>query len=104
MKRNCLFLLLLLAVVLMNGCRGGGSADKNALAPVSVIVQKVAKASVSRDISASGNIEGNKTARLGFLVAGKINYIAGEEGATLGAGKLPDRQRDGRRQSGAGSG
>lgn len=88
MKRNCLLLLLLLAVVLMNGCQGKETADKNAPPPVSVIAQKVAKASVNREISASGNIEGNKTARLGFLVAGKINYIAGEEGATLGAGKL----------------
>ena len=88
MKRNCLLLLLVLAVALMNGCQNGKSADKNAPAPVSIITQKVAKTSVSREISASGNIEGNKTTRLGFLVAGKINYIAGEEGMTLGAGKL----------------
>ncbi len=82
-----LFLLLLFAACFINGCTGEPS-NKKALDPISVITQKVEKIAVNREITASGNIEGSKTARLGFLVAGKINYIAGEEGATIGAGQL----------------
>lgn len=88
MKRNPLCLLLLFVTLIMIGCTGGEQANKNAVAPVSVISQKVEKTSINKEISASGNIEGNKTARLGFLVAGKINYIAGDEGSTIGTGQL----------------
>jgi RND family efflux transporter MFP subunit len=87
MKRNILSLLFIFTALIINGCTAE-PVNKKAMDPVPVISQKVERVSISREISASGNIEGNKTARLGFLVAGKINYIAGEEGATLGAGKL----------------
>ena len=85
--KNILSLLFIWAALMMNGCTGE-PVNKKALDPVPVIVQKAERVSINREISASGNIEGNKTARLGFLVAGKINYIAGEEGMTIGAGKL----------------
>ncbi|MDD4091687.1 MAG: efflux RND transporter periplasmic adaptor subunit, partial [Smithellaceae bacterium] len=39
-------------------------------------------------IAVSGNIEGSKTARLGFMVSGKINYIAAREGAMIEKGQL----------------
>jgi RND family efflux transporter MFP subunit len=39
-------------------------------------------------ISMSGNIEGNTTVRLGFLVAGKINYISNKEGQNISKGQL----------------
>lgn len=53
---------------------------------------------MAKVISVSGNIEGFKTARLGFMVAGKINYIAAKEGGTIEAGQLlasldPDNYR-----------
>jgi membrane fusion protein, multidrug efflux system len=83
-----MFLIYFLAV----GCSGGGGvaspAEQKSVSPAAVIAQKVEKSLINREISASGNIEGNKTARLGFLVAGKINYIAGEEGSSIGAGQL----------------
>jgi RND family efflux transporter MFP subunit len=81
-------LFFLFAAIFIMSCRGADSVNKNAVDPVSVITQKVEKTQVNREISASGNIEGNKTARLGFLVAGKINFIAGDEGSTIGAGQL----------------
>ena len=87
MKRNILSLLFIWAALMMNSCTEE-PVNKKALDPMPVISQKVERVSINREISASGNIEGNKTARLGFLVAGKINYIAGEEGMTIGAGKL----------------
>lgn len=39
----------------------------------------------AQNLVVSGNIEGNKTVRLGFMVAGRINYIAAEEGQTVKA-------------------
>ena len=87
MKRNRLCLLFLFAAMIMNSCTGE-PANKKTVNPVPVISQKVEKISINKEISASGNIEGNKTAHLGFLVAGKINYIAGNEGSTIGAGQL----------------
>jgi len=87
MRKNMLSLFFILTALMMNSCTEE-PANKRAMDPVPVISQKVERVSVNREISASGNIEGNKTARLGFPVAGKINYIAGEEGMTIGAGKL----------------
>lgn len=55
---------------------------------VTVLAQKIEKQSTAKIIAASGNIEGMKTVRLGFLVAGKINYVAGKEGEIIEAGQL----------------
>jgi len=82
------FISIFLCIIMLTGCSSEKQATVNALEPVPVITQRIQKMSINREISASGNIEGNKTARLGFLVAGKINYIAGEEGSTIGAGQL----------------
>lgn len=97
MKKYILLLLLPLAAWMINGCTGE-PVNKKAIAPIPVMTQKAEKTAVNKEIKASGNIEGSKTARLGFLVAGKINYIAGEEGSTLSAGQLlasldPDNYR-----------
>lgn len=51
--------------------------------PVPVVVTRVTQSSVADEISISGNIEGYKTVRLGFMVAGKINYIAASEGQSV---------------------
>ena len=92
MKKTSLFLMFLMCFFAVGCSRGGGTTGqaerKNGLPPVAVITQKVEKSSINREISASGNIEGSKTARLGFLVAGKVNYISGEEGSTINAGQL----------------
>lgn len=40
------------------------------------------------EISLSGNIEGYKTVRLGFMVAGRIDFIAIDEGQTISKGQL----------------
>ena len=69
-----------------------GCGDKDAArpenAPVFVIAQKIEKKTVAKVIAVSGNIEGSKTARLGFMVSGKINYIAAREGAVIEKGQL----------------
>lgn len=88
MKIKYFFSLMLIAIIGFAGCKGKKSVDKNANEVIPVTVQKLQIVSVNEEISASANIEGNKTVKLGFMVAGKINYIAAEEGATIKAGQL----------------
>lgn len=69
-----------------------GCGDKDAARPendpVFVIAKKIEKKTAAKVIAVSGNIEGSKTARLGFMVSGKINYIAAREGAMIEKGQL----------------
>ena len=81
------FFLFWLVLFLMFGCGDKDSSGPEA-APVFVIAQKIEKKAVTRVIAVSGNIEGSKTARLGFMVSGKINYIAAREGAMIEKGQL----------------
>lgn len=53
-----------------------------------VVTEQVQTSASSEELSVSGNVEGFKTVRLGFLVPGKINYIAAEEGQMLSRGQL----------------
>jgi membrane fusion protein (multidrug efflux system) len=82
--------------LLISGC--SSKVANEPVSPIPVLVKKIEMESVAKVISVSGNIEGLKTARLGFMVAGKINYIAAKEGATIEAGQLlasldPDNYR-----------
>lgn len=88
MKSKYSFLFFLSIIIVMTGCNAGKPARENAVQPVPVLTQRVNKISLNREISASGNIEGKKTVKLGFMVAGKVNYIAVDEGAMIGAGQL----------------
>ena len=81
----CLFLT---ALLMLFGCNSNQAANEQANVPIPVVAKQIAKMSVDKEISASGNIEGRKTVRLGFLVAGKINYIGAGEGEPLQAGQL----------------
>lgn len=81
------FLFLWPVLFLMFGCGDKDAAGPEA-APVFVIAQKIEKKTVAGVIAVSGNIEGSKTARLGFMVSGKINYIAAREGAMIEKGQL----------------
>ena len=87
MTRRLLIIGLAMAVLATAGCSGGNAPVDQAPA-VHVLTQRVQKIAVNREISVSGNIEGNKTVRLGFLVAGKINFIAANEGAAISTGQL----------------
>jgi len=79
--------MVLMALLLIHGCSGkvpGGEAG----VPISVVSQQIGKISIDQEVLASGNVEGRKTVKLGFLVAGKINYIAVGEGEMIAAGQL----------------
>lgn len=80
--------LLLMAVFVISGCNSNKTTNEQTNVSVPVVVKQVIKISVDNEIAVSGNIEGRKTVKLGFLVAGKVNYIAAGEGASLEAGQL----------------
>jgi membrane fusion protein, multidrug efflux system len=73
---------------LIFGCGSDKAAGDQTKASLSVVVKQIDKISIDKEIAVSGNIEGRKTVKLGFMVAGKINYIAGSEGQTIEAGQL----------------
>jgi len=85
-NRICGFVLI--ALLGITGCKIRGNESANAEKPPMVEVLKVSSMEVRKSLSFSGNIEGNTTVRLGFMVAGKINFIAAEEGDSLRAGEL----------------
>lgn len=78
---------LLVTAFLIFGC-SSGVENKHTDISVTVLAKKIERESVERVISLSGNIEGFKTAKLGFMVSGKVNYIAVKEGAAVEEGQL----------------
>ncbi len=91
MKRNHIFQAMALGLFL-SSCNSDQpstpaeeSTRQNA---VPVIVTHLQPVKGAGEISISGNIEGNKTVRLGFMVAGKINHIAAAEGQPISKGQL----------------
>lgn len=69
--------VILTPFLLMAGCRNQNS-DNNFEKPIPVITCGPANLSISLDIKASGNAEGFRTVKIGFMVAGRINFIDGE--------------------------
>lgn len=85
---NKLISLIILIFSVLTGCKTSRSKQESFDSAVYVITDTVKKISADHEICLSGNIEGDKTVRLGFLVAGKINYIAANEGQTVLKGQL----------------
>lgn len=78
---------LLFGAVFLTGCSGNEKAQKEQT-PVSVEVQEIQLESHEDELVLSGNIEGNSTVRLGFMVAGKIDRIGVKEGQSVTKGQL----------------
>jgi RND family efflux transporter MFP subunit len=75
--------------LLFAGCKQkGNNVTKAKEAPTTVLTEKVKTITATDEISVSGNIEGNTTVRLGFLVAGKLNFISNKEGDNIEKGQL----------------
>lgn len=80
--------LLLSFSIILNGCQTRKAPPQATESSIPVVTGIVKKIPVGDEISLSGNIEGSKTVRLGFLVAGKIDYIALNEGENVSKGQL----------------
>ncbi len=91
-KSSAVLLSMLFLAMNFSGCGVKNAELKKEGIPlestIPVVTQKVEKTSANKEILVSGNIEGRKTVRLGFLVSGKINYVAIEEGSNISAGQL----------------
>jgi len=88
MKINNLFKLLVASTLILVGCNGKKTAETVTNDAVTVKTQSISATSSDKKMSVSGNIEGNKTVRLGFMVAGRINFIAAEEGQKVQTGQV----------------
>ncbi|MCD7973716.1 MAG: efflux RND transporter periplasmic adaptor subunit [Candidatus Azobacteroides sp.] len=81
---------LLISLFLFSSChkKSGVATDTGENDSILVITEKIGKSNVSNRLFLSGNIEGNKTVRLGFMVPGKINYFPVEEGQKVNSGQF----------------
>jgi multidrug efflux pump subunit AcrA (membrane-fusion protein) len=86
---KCLnFFVIVFVWLIFFGCNAKKNSIETISPPIRVPLKKVQYETISRNVLVSGNIEGSKTVKLGFMVSGKINYIAGEEGDFLKEGQL----------------
>jgi RND family efflux transporter, MFP subunit len=88
MKEKILILTLLVASLYLWSCGEKKETENNGDRVIPVNVKPIQMSTTRQEVTVTGNIEGNKTVRLGFMVAGKINYIAAEEGRNIRAGQL----------------
>ncbi|MBD1365408.1 efflux RND transporter periplasmic adaptor subunit [Mucilaginibacter sp. ZT4R22] len=63
-------------------------ATQNAPLSTAVETEVVHPDTIAKEVSVSGNIEGNTTVRLSFMVGGKINYISNKEGENITKGQM----------------
>ena len=87
MIKNFLFFISLL-VILIAGCNTKKNKPAATPTPIPVVTCRVTEITAGDEISLSGNIEGFKTVRLGFMVAGRINFIAVNEGESVKQGQM----------------
>jgi membrane fusion protein, multidrug efflux system len=80
--------LLLLTSFVLAGCQTKKKPQEATETAIPVVTATVTRIVAGEEISLSGNIEGSKTVRLGFMVAGKIDYIATSEGGRISKGQL----------------
>lgn len=80
---------ILAVLVLLTACAGSHEQSRaDADNATAVEIQKVMPQPVTDVITLSGNIEGKTTIKLGFLVPGKVDYIAAKEGTPIAKGQL----------------
>jgi len=80
--------LVFMVILVMQGCHTRPEKLAGNETPVAVVTATASRTKESKEISLSGNVEGYRTVRLGFMVAGRINYIGAEEGGQVFRGRL----------------
>jgi RND family efflux transporter MFP subunit len=78
----------LLIIIVLTGCKAKKTNKENKEDSVAVVISPAKRIMSQKIISLSGNIEGDRTVRLGFMVTGKIDYIAVNEGENVSKGML----------------
>jgi RND family efflux transporter MFP subunit len=78
----------LIVLFVLAGCQAGNKKKSDKEESITVIVSPAKKIFSQKVISLSGNIEGDRTVRLGFMVSGKIDFIAVNEGENVRKGML----------------
>lgn len=86
MKKILLQLGILLLII--TACNHKATSVSEDSLAVAVKTNIVTEEKLNAVIALSGNVEGEKTIRLGFLVAGKVNQIAVVEGDVISKGQL----------------
>jgi len=82
------FCLIIITLLITGSCRSANKQSGTEETAIPVVTSRAAKVLFGNEISLSGNIEGKRTVRLGFLVAGKIESITAEEGQLVAKGQL----------------
>ncbi len=88
MRNKRLMAVFALTALGLFSCNNNLQPSNTATNNVPVLTQKVQMSADSSLLLVSGNIEGKKTVRLGFMVAGKIDLISLEEGQSVKANQL----------------
>jgi len=71
------------------GCRNKEThASDNSPVVMAVKTEEIHPVTIAGEVSVSGNVEGNTTVKLGFMVGGKINYVSNNEGESISKGQL----------------
>ena len=80
--------LISLVIFIHGGCHTNRNMPASDTTELPVVTGQATLIETKKEISLSGNIEGFKTVRLGFMVAGRINFIAVNEGQRVSLGQL----------------
>jgi membrane fusion protein, multidrug efflux system len=75
-------------VLISSSCQSEYRKKESVETAIPVVAAQARVSVINNEISISGNIEGNRTVRLGFTVAGKINFIAANEGQSVAKDQL----------------
>jgi len=85
---NRLIYFIVLIALFISCCQSKRGNPEGSETAIPVVTGSAVKIDSKKEISISGNIEGFKTVRLGFMVAGKIDFIAANEGQLISKGQL----------------
>jgi RND family efflux transporter MFP subunit len=80
--------LIALIFFVVTGCQTRKTQPEALETAIPVVTGSVTRIVTGDEISLSGNIEGCKTVRLGFMIAGKIDFIAVNEGEMISKGQM----------------
>lgn len=78
-----------LTTLLLASCKHNETTNKeNQSQAITINVTNLQASKINKEVSVSGNVDGSTTVRLGFLVAGRINFISSREGQNIEKGQL----------------